>query len=509
MATGLIFSGGGGTGSDECTATKEQVLDGYTAVTKDSDDEAAGGSMTNRGAINASVGVGGTYTVEKGFHNGSGKVTGPTLSGNASAAHVLKSETFYSNSGTKQTGSMEVASLTSFSAAVSSGKKITLTWTNPSNVAGRPFSGVIVRYGTSQPTSTSAGTLIYMGAGNNTGAGKTSSVTVTLPNLGTKYYFSAWAYATCSAGSSYNSQKVLISGTRKDASATTASTYYTAITGNYTVPAGYTATIYLIGGGGGGAGGDVNSTQSYHIAAGGNAGAGGFITTVPDVKEGTSISSVVIGSGGLRSNAVNLFADNVPVADGEPTLGAFISWTGSVPGANSGGNTSCKIGSTTHTANGGPGGMQQHMTGGWEWYGGNWTNGDYDAKGYTTGGRGAVADYQAKVTRNATSGGTGLALNGKYAGSSGGGGGAYILVSGYESYRAANGAGGSGAGNGGIVTAYDGPAGTATATAATKPTGYGCGGGGQGVAQSSSSYNNIPNGWSSSGSNGAIIAYLH
>lgn len=43
----LPIGGGGGTSSDELTATKAQVLAGYTAVTKDSDDEAASGTMQN------------------------------------------------------------------------------------------------------------------------------------------------------------------------------------------------------------------------------------------------------------------------------------------------------------------------------------------------------------------------------------------------------------------------------------------------------------------------------
>lgn len=50
MARGYMPGGGGGSAtSDDCTATKAQVLDGYTAVTSDSDDEAVEGTMPNRG----------------------------------------------------------------------------------------------------------------------------------------------------------------------------------------------------------------------------------------------------------------------------------------------------------------------------------------------------------------------------------------------------------------------------------------------------------------------------
>lgn len=64
------------------------------------------GTMANKGAVNESVGVGETYTIPAGYHNGSGKVTGPTLSGNAGVGDVLSTKTFYSNNGTIKTGTM-------------------------------------------------------------------------------------------------------------------------------------------------------------------------------------------------------------------------------------------------------------------------------------------------------------------------------------------------------------------------------------------------------------------
>lgn len=45
MAECIILKAGGGTGSDDCTAIQEYVLEGYTAVTSDSDDEAIEGTM--------------------------------------------------------------------------------------------------------------------------------------------------------------------------------------------------------------------------------------------------------------------------------------------------------------------------------------------------------------------------------------------------------------------------------------------------------------------------------
>ncbi len=89
----------------EGNATVGNVLSGKTFYNTDAM-AIQTGTMTNRGAVSASVSVGGSYTIPTGYHNGSGKVTGPTLSGNALASDVASGKTFYSNSGTKQTGTL-------------------------------------------------------------------------------------------------------------------------------------------------------------------------------------------------------------------------------------------------------------------------------------------------------------------------------------------------------------------------------------------------------------------
>jgi len=58
------------------------------------------GSMANYGALTGSVTVGGTYTNTNAGYYSSIKVTGPTLSGNATTSDVLVNKTFYSTSGT-------------------------------------------------------------------------------------------------------------------------------------------------------------------------------------------------------------------------------------------------------------------------------------------------------------------------------------------------------------------------------------------------------------------------
>ncbi len=92
-----------GTDTSDATATTSNILSGKTAYI------ASGkvtGSMTNRGTVSGSVGIGGTYTIQQGYHSGSGTVTGPTLSGNATAAEVRKNRTFYASSSSKLTGTM-------------------------------------------------------------------------------------------------------------------------------------------------------------------------------------------------------------------------------------------------------------------------------------------------------------------------------------------------------------------------------------------------------------------
>ena len=51
MAECLLLKSGGAYGSDDCTAAKSQVLSGYTAITSDSDEEPASGTMPDNTGI--------------------------------------------------------------------------------------------------------------------------------------------------------------------------------------------------------------------------------------------------------------------------------------------------------------------------------------------------------------------------------------------------------------------------------------------------------------------------
>jgi len=58
MANAILMAGGGaGTGSDDCTATKAMVLQGYTAVTSESDDEAVAGTLPKSAVKRANGGT--------------------------------------------------------------------------------------------------------------------------------------------------------------------------------------------------------------------------------------------------------------------------------------------------------------------------------------------------------------------------------------------------------------------------------------------------------------------
>lgn len=108
------------------TAAPGQVLNGKTFT--NSSTVGATGTMPNNGAVSGSITTsGGTYTIPAGYHNGSGKVTGPTLASLVGTtvtldggAKVLESYTAYGKNGTKYTGSMANKGGTTQSATPSS-----------------------------------------------------------------------------------------------------------------------------------------------------------------------------------------------------------------------------------------------------------------------------------------------------------------------------------------------------------------------------------------------------
>ena len=109
MSEVMIPVRGGGTSSDDVTASRSNILQGKTTVTSDSDDEIVEGTMPNCGAKTAELACGESYPIPEGYHDGKGKVTAKSLasqtSANAGAGDILSGKTVYVN-GSKVIGTM-------------------------------------------------------------------------------------------------------------------------------------------------------------------------------------------------------------------------------------------------------------------------------------------------------------------------------------------------------------------------------------------------------------------
>lgn len=84
------------------TAKPAEVLSGKTFY---SGNDISEGTMIDRGAISKDLGIGETYTIPAGYHNGNGRVASSVSSVSANASQVLSGATFYGANG-RQTGSM-------------------------------------------------------------------------------------------------------------------------------------------------------------------------------------------------------------------------------------------------------------------------------------------------------------------------------------------------------------------------------------------------------------------
>ena len=106
----FILASGGGT--DDVNFSASDLLTGKTA--NDSNGEKVNGTMPNKGAVTATLNCGGSYTIPKGYHNGSGKVTANSLASqtgaNATAGDIVKGKTAWVN-GSKLTGTATIQSL--------------------------------------------------------------------------------------------------------------------------------------------------------------------------------------------------------------------------------------------------------------------------------------------------------------------------------------------------------------------------------------------------------------
>ena len=105
-----------GSGGDDVNFSASDLLTGKTA--NDSNGEKVNGTMPNKGAVTATLNCGGSYTIPKGYHNGSGKVTANSLASqtgaNATAGDIVKGKTAWVN-GSKLTGTATIQSLGGYS----------------------------------------------------------------------------------------------------------------------------------------------------------------------------------------------------------------------------------------------------------------------------------------------------------------------------------------------------------------------------------------------------------
>lgn len=492
----VIISGGGGGGitSDEVTVTKDKVLSGYTYVGSDTDDEIGTGTMPTKAATTYYATTADQTIASGQYLNGDQKisklsqtnlsaaniktgipvkvnngkadvysVTGTfTSDATATAAYIYSGKTAYVN-GSKITGTMTVSSISSFSAAVYSTTQITLTWKNPAQASGRPFSGVHIRYSTSSaPTSTSSGTSIYTGTGSSTTMSGTSSVIVTMPSKGTKYYFSIWAYATTSLGKIY-------SPSYKTANATTTASGRKAFTssGTFTIPSGVrTINIHAVGGGGSGHNG--RGSSSYYKAAGGGGGGGGSTYQKGIAVTPGNIVTYTIGAGGT---------DHYPNSTSEEKTG---------------GDTVVTINNTAGTSITAEGGYTDYSDTGSGGSGG--ASGTLGSKG---GAGGSGADFESGSIDDSTAGGNGGYEFGdssatRYQGGGGGGGGSRYISGSETTYKFTGKSGGSRGGGRGADTG-------GLATSGSTGTG---GGGGGGCFPS---YSNNDIGTGGDGGSGCVI----
>lgn len=279
-------------------------------------------------------------------------------------AHVLKGEKTVTRDSNDEVveGEMTVNSLLSFSVAAYSGRRIIANWTNPNQAAGRPYSGVIIRYDTGGYPGTTGGVQIYKGAGNNHSAGAVSQAFLDLPNLNARYFLSCTPYVTTSFGE--------LLGNPINAEVTTGggiSRTFT-YTQNFTIPDGYTrADIFCVGGGGNGGNvkRDTSSTNPYE---GGSGGGGGYTTTVINVSvtPGSTHLVTIGGPSGASSFGALCSAagGQTPVAQGTTGFG-----TGG-NGGSGGGAMSTWSHSGSHSdggnggSDGGNGGNSRLSTGG-------------------------------------------------------------------------------------------------------------------------------------------------
>jgi hypothetical protein len=132
VSTNLILNGSLGTDTSDATATAEYILTGYTGYVND---QLITGTMPDHGAVKITLNCGQSYTIPKGYHNGSGTVTVNSLASQtdatATAAQILSPKTCWVK-GVKITGTMPNNGAISYSLPLNGTYKIPAGYHNGS-----------------------------------------------------------------------------------------------------------------------------------------------------------------------------------------------------------------------------------------------------------------------------------------------------------------------------------------------------------------------------------------
>ena len=160
---GTVYTFGAGiSGNAAVTAEASDVLNPKVIVDKNGNPIT--GTMTNRGAWNGTVQVGGELTIPEGYHDGTGKVTtdGIVLDGDASASQVLSGKTFYADSANKLTGTMQNRG--AWIGTTAYGGEVTIP-EGYHNGQGKVSAGTFTFTGNASPADVLSGKTFYAGNG--------------------------------------------------------------------------------------------------------------------------------------------------------------------------------------------------------------------------------------------------------------------------------------------------------------------------------------------------------
>lgn len=438
MGNVLINSGGLGADSDELTAYKQHVLEGYTAIAHDTDGEPGAGTMINRGigghAVKSGINDKGLwYYISPGYYPGSATDEGncwvyrtqaevaattgitagklmknqfalgiagsATSDANATADKILSGYSGYVN-GAKINGSLTIQSVVSFNVAQYSNLTLIASWAKPSR---GPWSGVVVmcKQG-GYPANVSDGAVFYDGSG--------TSVTKLL-GAGT-WYFRAWNYITTNLGRFYNN--TYVQGNAVNNQQIRGQQIFTS-SGIFTVPANVrTIQAFVVGGGGG----------MYQAESNCSGGGGGGYTNYGTyaVNPGQQLG-VIVGAGGSFGGA---YLGGTASNGGTTSVGSLISANGGAYGREYGGGTGGSGG-----GNAGGGSTQANWPG---------DGGENGSNGYA---RGQTQNPTGPAGQGRTTKAFGEASGALYAGGGGGGNSDNYTVG-----RGGAGGGGDGAGRG-------------------------------------------------------------